>query len=275
MSSYTNISTTRYPLYLENAHHNLLDKVHLYITSNMNTGPEDNRVDIEVDEMFLDIGSVLGNYPALFDMFGKFMAGLDINVLFDQIINDMTDGSIINSLVSNKAITIDNEINNSLARFNNGIEDINSVMSTVYMSGSSLIRNRKEKIISRFRAETRYKLLPIAINRWSMHLSWNRAVINQYAEIIKLYFKTKIDVVNTNIELNSKNLLWPLDLLEFERSIIGLLNRAGSSTTSGKRKSSSGGALGGALSGAAIGASVGGVVGAVVGGVLGLAASFL
>lgn len=277
MGTYTNTNSTNYPPYLEIAHSNLLDTTHARVAADSIIEPSGGRSDIEVDDLFFDAGGVISNFPALFDLYGKFMAGLDISILFDQIINDTTDGKIANDLVSKKSNRISNEVASSLNRFNSGINNTNAIMSGIYLTGSSLIQDRKTKTVDRFKSEVKYKLLPSAINRWSTHLSWNKTVVTHYVDIIKLYYKTKIDVINTNLELNARDELWPLDLLEFERSIVGLLTGATSSTVSGKN---SGGAsdlesaLGGALSGASAGFAIGGGLGAAIGGTIGLAASF-
>jgi len=279
MGSYTNKNTTRYPAYLEEAHEALLTVVHDRVEDDYSTSPLSGREDLLIDDLFIDAGKVVSNYPALFDVFGKFMAGLDITTLFDQVVNDTTSGRIASDFVANKSAILETEVSNSLTRFNSGIDDISFTMNSIHMTGNDLIRDRKEKLVSRFAAETKYKLLPIAIDRWSAHISWNKAVVSQYIEIIKLYYKTKIEVNNFNIELNARDDLWPLDLLEFERSIIGLLTGAGSSSSSGGggggEPDALMGALGGAMSGAATGAMVGGPWGAVIGGALGAAASFL
>ncbi len=279
MGSYTNVNTTRYPDYLESKHQTLLDYTQAEVLEGVATkSPAYGRTDIEIDDLFFDVGSVIGNFPSLFDIYGKFLAGLDISVLFDQILYDTTNGIPLTSLVEKKVSLINTEVDNSIVRFNSGVDNINSIMNSIYIDGINLINESKDKTIDRYKTEVKYKLLPIAINRWSTHLSWNKNVVGQYSNIVKLYYNLKLDVINTNLDMNIQDKLWPLDLYEFERSVLGLLTGAGSSSTSGKKGGSASDLekfVGGALSGAATGFGVGNWVGAIVGGVIGGALSFL
>jgi hypothetical protein len=218
-------------------------------------------------------------------MYGKFVAGLDVEALYTQILNDSVENVAINNLVSAHASELEDDIiQNADPRFVTGLRDINSVMSSSFIIGRSVIESARVKAISKYDAGLRAAMIQAAGQRWQMHLEWNKAVVMNYAEIIKLYFSVAMDINSHNVDMVSKDRLWPFTVLDYERACLGALQGAMSTKTdagggASQGQKAIGGALGGAATGAMIGSSVapgyGTAIGAVVGGILGLASSFL
>jgi len=179
------------------------------------------------------------------------------------------DNSIISDQVSAESDLLDDEINEKiLPTFQTGARDINSVMSSSFIIGKSIIKSAKVKSLAKFDSELRYKLIPVAQARFDKHLQWNEAVIINYMNMIKTFYIVKSDIDEYNYRMAAKNLLWPFTVLDFHKANLGAMQ--GAINTSGKDNiSSTQKVLGGALSGAATGAMVGGPTGALAGGVLG------
>ena len=157
------------------------------------------------------------------------------------------------------------------------MRDINAVLSSSYVIGKSLIASSQVKAIEKFSGEARFRLIPVAHDKWKAHLEWNKGVVQSYAELMKLFVSAKLDSESHNMSLKAKNSLWPFSILEYQRSALGAIQGAsnvggGGGEAGGPSKMA--GALGGALSGAAAGAALG-PWGAAAGGAIGLAASFL
>ena len=244
--------------------------------------------DILMDVGFFGTGYTIASFPSLYDMYGKFMAGLDIDTLFSQIFEDTVNASEINDLVSAESSLLDDEITEKvLPPILTGARDINSVMSSTFVIARAIPRDTQIKLIEKFSAEAKYRMIPVAVDRWKTHLEWNKNVVMSYAEIMKLFFSAKMDVTDFNYSMLAKHDLWPFTVLDYERAALGALQ--GATTTN---KDVAGGstlqkALGGALSGAAMGGMVGGMItgatagstmgipGAIIGGVLGLAGGLL
>jgi len=138
--------------------------------------------------------------------------------------------------------------------------------------GKAMIEDTKVKLIEKFSAELKYRMIPVAVDRWKTHLEWNKNVVMTYAEIMKLFFSAKMDVDDYNYSMLVKHDLWPFTVLDYERACLGALQGATTTNKDVAGSSRAQKAIGGALSGAAMGAQVGGGYGAIVGGVLGLAA---
>lgn len=254
-------TTIRYAPYIESRHQDFLNTVYAQRLATIDDSPFENYVDIEVDDAFFGAGYTIASFPSLYDMFGKFMAGMDIEALWTQIYDDTIDSPVVSNLVAAEGSLIDDEIStNSLPRLQTGMRDINAVMSSSFVIGKSLIEDTRTKVISKFSADLKYRLIPVAQERWQSHLNWNKLVIGTYSEIMKLYFSAKTDVDEINYSMAAKHRLWPFTVLDFERAALGALQGATNSKTDVAGASSMSRVLSGALTGAAMGAMIGGQV---------------
>ena len=269
-------TTVRYAGYVEDHHKTFLDIVAARRDLALDDSPFDSYTDISYADSFFGSGYTIASFPSLYDMFGKFMAGLDVDTLFTQILDDSINNAAINNRVIAHADELsDDIIENALPRFNAGVRDLNAIMSSSYVTGRAMIETARTKAIARYDASLRHAMLPIAAQRWSHHLQWNQGVISTYSEIMKLYFTAAMDLDNHNMEVSTKNKLWPFTVLEYNRAALGALQGAMNTNTDVGGASKTQKAIGGALAGAAGGFMIGGLPGAVAGGVLGAASAFL
>lgn len=266
----------RFPEYLEERHHQYIDRVKEDVERVKVLSPYSEFTDIDIGDAFFGAGYVLSSFPSLYDMYGKFMAGLDIEYLFNQAFTDTTNGAIVHNLVSEQAAILSDDLANEIIpRYEVGMRDINAVVSGTFVVGKAMLERKRTQELSRFDSEIRYKMIPVAVERWKTHLEWNKQVVTTYAEIVKFYFMAVLDVDGYNYEMHAKDLLWPFTVYDFERLALSAVGSPGGGTGIGTAGASRGAkVIGGAMAGAASGAMVGGPWGAAVGGVLGLAAGF-
>jgi len=251
----------RYAPYIEEKHKNFLATIQAQRIIAVANSPFEDYTDIEVDDAFFGVGYTIASFPSLYDMFGKFMAGLDIEALWEQLYTSTLESSAVGDLIAAEGDLIDDEIEeSSLPRLQTGMRDMNAVMSSSFVVGKSLIESTRTKVINKFSADLKYRLIPIAQERWTTHLNWNKLVVGTYAEIMKLYFSAKTDVDEINYAMAAKNTLWPFTVLDFERAALGALQGATNQKTDAAGASTMSRVLSGALSGAAMGAMVGGQV---------------
>lgn len=283
-SSGDSTTTVRYAPYLEAHHQEILELYKTY--SNEVLALDSPYVDydpVAYEAAFFGAGYVLSDFPSIFDMFGKFMAGLDIDTLFTQIFDDTINSTAINNRVSAHADELEDDIiENANPRFVTGLRDINSVLSSSFVVGKAMMEVGRTRALSKYDATLRHSAMPLATERWGRHLAWNSDVPKAYADFVKFYFLSKVDLDNHNFEVAAKNALWPFTVLDYRRIAVGTLNGARDSSTDVAGASKTQKALGGALSGAAAGAmigaqegSVGGWWGAAIGGVVGGLAGLL
>ena len=147
----------------------------------------------------------------------------------------------INSMESN------NEIENTLAKFDAGMRDINAVNSSAFVIGRQIIASTL--MVQKLQAKQQLAQMSIEARR--VMLVANREFVDQ------------------DNEYQVKFMKWPLEQLQKGSNVMAGI--AGATAVGGGADQPSTGqsVLGGALGGASIGASVGGAPGAVVGGFLG------
>lgn len=271
-------TTTRFADYIENHHATFLDIIAEKAHTIMDLSPFSNFTDIEVEAGFFGSGYVLSSFPSLYDMYGKFMAGLDVEYLFNQAFEGTTDGAIVHELISEQASELSYDLENDIIpRYEVGMRDINAVMSGTFVIGKAMLETKRMKELSKFSAELRYKMIPVSVERWKTHLDWNKQVTTTYIDILKLYIDTTLATDSHNYEMHAKDSLWPFTVLDYERVALGCLTGATKQTSdvAGASSTKAGRAIGGAMTGAAAGARVGGLPGAAIGGLLGLGSAFL
>ena len=254
-------TTVRYAPYVERYHSSFLYAVRNKRNTILNNSPFANYIDIDVDNAFFGAGYLISSFPSLYDMYGKFMAGLDVEVLFAQEFEDTVNSPVVSDLVAAQSAMMDDDILiNSLPRFQAGMRDINSVMSSSFVVGKAVIEDAKTKALSLFNADLKYRLIPIAVDRWKTHLEWNKNVVGLYAELMKFYYSAKTDADETNYAMAAKNRLWPFTVLDFERAALGALQGATNAKTDVAGASTTAKVLSGALGGAAMGAMIGNTI---------------
>jgi len=276
-------TTLRYAPYIESKHQDFLDEVHNQREAIISLSPFTGYDFIDYADAFFGAGYVISSFPSLYDMYGKFMAGLDVEALFTQILNDSVNNTAINNLVSAHGTELSDDIvQNADPRFVAGMRDINSVMSSSFVIGRALMETARTKALSKYDAGLRVTMIQVAASRWQTHLEWNKNVIMTYAEIMKLYFSTAMDLDTHNLSMVAKDRLWPFTVLEYERAALGAMQGATNAKTDVAGASQTQKAIGGALSGAAAGAMVGSyfgpygtAIGAGVGAIAGLASAYL
>lgn len=268
--------TVRYAEYIEDRHKVFLTDTYNHRVSIVGQNPYTNFADVPVDVAFFGAGYTIANFPSLYDMFGKFVAGLNIEALWSEMYASTVHAPEINNMVREYSREVTDELDTvSLPRFQAGMRDIGAVMTSSYVVGKALLEDGRNKAVAKFNAELKYKMIPIAQERWKTHLEWNRGVITSYADVIKHFFAIKESLTTLNYEIRMKRALWPLTVMDFERANLGALQGATKNSTGSESSKGGGGVLGGALSGAAAGGMMtgGNPIGMVVGGVLGGVAS--
>lgn len=230
-------TSVRFAPYVEAHHVDFLDTVGEYIDStlaaeNPYSDWEDGVLLGEIEASFFGTGYLISDFPSLYDMYGKFMAGLDIEVLFDQSLDDTINGTPVANAISAEAISLSDELENvAYPRFDAGMRDINAVMSSTYVVGKAMMETERLKALSKFSANVRLGLVPTAVQRWQSHLDWNKNVIDSYQAIMKLYVATTTGIRGLDYDMKVKAALWPFQVLSYEGTALGALVGASDSKT--------------------------------------------
>lgn len=215
------------------------------------------------------------NYPALYDMFGQFLGGLDVHSLWALTYEDVVHGPEITNAVSSQAQLNQDSVNTTiLPPFLAGMRDINAIQSTAFVIGKANIARQQVIAINEFQTKLRFNAIQISVDLWKRHLDWSRDVVTVYTDVTKSYYDVRMTMDRQQLEYAVKDRLWNMNLFDEVRAVVGALNGAAAAT--GKTQPSQlQKSIAGTLGGAATGASVGGPYGAAIGAVIGLGASFI
>lgn len=264
----------RFAPYLEDAHQYYLNAFKSVFLATKGQSPYGDYEQIEYDPGFFGGAYNISSFPSLWDMFGKFMAGLDVHVLWSQIYSDLVEGpEVANAINAQSALSLDEIDTNVMPKFLAGMRDINHVQGTAFVIGKAIILDGHVKAINKFASQIRIAALTLSSEQWGRHLDWNKTVISTYSEMFKLYYASRIDIDRVNLEYRAKDEMWDINLFDNARAILGALTGS-PATTSGNEPSQTQRAIGGAMTGAAAGWMTGGAAGAAIGGLIGLASSF-
>ena len=271
---------TRFAPYVEHLHASFLDIVrsHVNQTVSYSESPYFNFTTVDSDNAFFGSGYMLSNFPALHDMFGKFMAGLDIDNLFSKIFENSLATPEIDALTeTNLSLVDDNIVKDLIPQFVLSMRSLNAVVSSSFIVGKTVLEERRVKLNAVISADLRYLLIPDITKRWIDTLNQKKKVIFSYAFIMKLQFTAKLDVDRYNYRLLARHALWPFTVLEYERAALAALQGPKTRKSSVKERSNISKVLLVAsytVQGAMIGSYFGPwgtVIGAVIGFVIGLA----
>jgi hypothetical protein len=271
----------RYAPYVETRWGSLLDTVASNRSGMILASPYGGYVDQNVSDAMFGVGRVISDFPSLYDMFGKFLSGLDIEATWTEVFGDQKQLVEVSGLVKADLTFLDDGLNlEDIPAFKLDMRNKNAVISSSFVVGKSMIESDRTKGLAKLSAEARFSLLPGDATRHNMMLNWNKGVIDSYANVMKLYYMTAVTGTEADHLFAAKNTLWPFDVLDFERAVLGTMKQqAGYSKTSLQRKRSliskillvSSQVITGAVIGNMVGGPVGAIVGAVVGFVVGLA----
>lgn len=277
--------TRRYAPYIESAHKNFFAVISTSRDVALAANPYDGYAFDTIDGNFFSVGYVMANYPSLYEMFGKFMAGLDIDSLWRKAVDTILTPDEIKQNITEKADALDQKIDTeTLPKYQQEMRDLNAVNTSTYCVGKSVIEDGRVKELVKISMEAASGLLPSLEKNWLEGMNFNADVVKRYALIMKDYFSSKIYSDEGFYHNAVEELLWPFRVLEYERK--GLFALAPNTATAAKQQmgfmqTNAGkwvSVVSWALTGAQIGSEIypgwGTLIGAVVGAVLGIGMNF-
>lgn len=283
----TSDNTVRFAEYLELFHKDILndqgaDWPNLSVVDALNAAfgqsPYGAAPTLSPAEGLFGSGYSLGDFPSLYDMFGKFMAGLDVHNLWTQTYNGILASSPLDEAIASHAETLDDDYEQKvLPRFEAGMRDIGAIHSSAYATGKAILEDTRVRLLNDFAAKLRLGAFEMAGKMWQTHLDWNKQVVAIYYEMLRLAQGLQKDANEHNTMMDAKHATFDLDLFEYARAMMGALTGSPAAVGPGDKQGPSQLTKGisGALSGAAAGGSTpAGWWGAAAGAVIGFAAGY-
>jgi len=276
----TNIHYIRYAPYVESKHSTFLVNSENIGVSTRESNPYEDNQDLDFTDGLYSAGYCMSSFPSLYDMFGKFMSGLNIETLWAKLQHSVQNEELISAMVtaSNQltSLKFEKEI---LPKFKATMRDFNAVVSSNFIIGSSVLEQNMLKENATLSESSRSNLISGAINLMGSNLGWNESIIKSYLSITKAAVTLEMNVQDDNYGYARENIMWPFTTLEQERANLAAL-KGSVNTSKGSAEeeelSTEVKVLSGAVSGAMMGATIGSIVpgvgtaiGAVIGGVIG------
>lgn len=217
---------TRYAPYVETAHGRFLNDIGNYRAQTVaySESPYLVHADVSIQDAFLGVGYALSNFSALHDMFGKFMAGLDIDELFKDIFGSVLELPEIDNLTKAQlSLTDDKIVAGLLPQFALSMRSLNAVISSSFIIGKSLLEDRRTKLLNTINSDLKYLLIPTITKRWIDSLNFKKQIIFSHAFILKFYHLTKLDADRFDYKIAFRHTMWPFIVLDYERAALAAL----------------------------------------------------
>ncbi len=225
-SSKSSTNEVRYAPYIENKHHAFLDIVQTHRTAlSLLPSPYANYNEIMYVGAFFSSGYSITSFPPLYDMFGKFAAGLDIEDIWKRSFNKLTNNTTITSFTQAELDIIDNEIDeNAIAPYDIQMRDLSAVESSTFAIGRALIEVERVKERGRIALENDSRYLSITVSDYlNQYLEHNKRVIFDISQYMKLYYLVAMDIDEANTKFDARDKLWTFEVLDFEREALAAL----------------------------------------------------
>lgn len=270
--------TTRFAPYIESAHEDMLTTTRRYVNSAITESPYTDYEDIDTVNSFLGIGLTLSSFSSLYDMYGKFMAGFDVEAVWGNTVSRLFADYEVTT--AEKSEELEDSVVSRRAEIGLRARNLNAVGSSSYLIDLARIENAFVVDLITYDLEEKQTVLATAYNNYLEKLNWNQATIFSYASIMKLYFTMVSNCAEINYKRAADELLWPFIVTDFERVALGSMQRAVSYNKVSQPRSRSdvskvlyvsSTTVNGAFIGAEIGSGPGAAVGAAIGFIVGVA----
>jgi len=217
----------KYSPYLELFHLNFILNMIARVKATVDDSPFTDYDTLIAEDAFFGSGFTIQNFPALYDIYGKFLAGLDIDTLHSQLTESSVNAPCVRFAAAAESFLLSTDISTNVSpRLNTGSDNILSVLSGYFQEAENIVNDVKNLCINKFKKQMKYSMLSVANSRWAIHLSWNKGVVDYYSSLMELFFAVKIDAEDRNLSMAAKNVLWPFTVLDYEKAGLGALQGA-------------------------------------------------
>lgn len=274
----------RFAPYIEYKHESCLDTVTSIRKQIINESPYDGITYFDLSDALYAYGKTLQDITPMYNVFGKYMASIDISLTYDGAFTSVMCKGEIDELLNAESIRYDLDVMiDKIVKYKLNMRLVNSIMTSSYAVGLSAIESEKLTLMSKISLELRGQQIPCVKINFTSALDYFQQNAKLYAKNLQMILSLEDITRAFNDTERYKNSLWPFSVLQFEATVIGTLRGRASYQKDILKRSRSG--LSTVLSitsytvqGAVIGSyfgPYGTVIGAVIGVVVGIAMRLL
>jgi hypothetical protein len=212
----------RFAPYVEARHSSLLDAAYSARISALNNSPYADYTDVDYNTAIVGIGYTMTDFSSLYDLYGSFMSGFDIEVLWGKSFDKVMNLSTIDGKIDSDITMIDETIKvSSIPELKLFARDVNTVCSSSFVISKALIESSRIKELAKFSADDKYNMLQEVIDEKNAELSWQKSVTDNYAALFKTFYLAASQCTDVNYKMTTNDVLWNLNMLDFERAALG------------------------------------------------------
>jgi len=215
----------RFAPYIEARHSSLLNAAYTARVAALNNSPYADYTDVDYEAAIIGIGYAITSFPTLYDMYGKFMSGFDVETLWGKSFDKIMNLDEVEDMVDSETTSIDDFLEiNSIPDLKVLARELNVVCSSSFVVGKALIESKRIKKVAEVSAEAKYALLSDAMSDSVNGLNWRKAVTDNYAELFKTFYLAAAQCTDANYKMATNDVLWNLNVLDFERAALGVFH---------------------------------------------------
>ena len=211
----------RFASYIEEKHSSAIDAATSTREAIINDSPY-GYTSPDINSAFFSLGYALSSFPALYDQFGKNMAGLDIDSLFSNNFSEKINTVFTDDYIESELTLINDAINQN-QKEQLKAREFNSINTSSFIIAKANIEKNKIIKTTELRLDVKDSLIPGIVETWNTTLSWDKSIITNYAKSLKDYYLCKINVDEADYKKQTENTIWPLTVLDFERTVLAAM----------------------------------------------------
>lgn len=216
--------TKRYAPYVEAYHSQMLENAYARIVDLDDNPPPQYEMGDKLLDAFFGTGYLISSYPAIFDICGKFVAGLDIDAIWVEMFQSVHGHSAIPDAAT---ATVDEERDgwqDEISELNIDARDSNSISSSSYVMAKALYEREYLRRTSIYRTNLQFLLLDNKVHE--TYLNTQRKQLTVYAIMMKHYYDSKSLADNRDSYQKMRQEIWPLTTRNYFTGLLNAMSRA-------------------------------------------------
>lgn len=202
--------------YIESAHTNMLTVAYANVLTAISNNPYDDYTEYDANDGYLGIGFTLASFPSLYDMFGKFLSGMDVESMLDKALDKfLNTDETENQMEGEKTIYDEGLSYQTRPQLCLAARDGNFVASSSFIVGAAQIEDQRIKDLATRKAEIQFALLPELNKHLNDYLNWQKNAITSYALTMKSYYTCQFNSDTMNYRMAYSDILWPLYVADY------------------------------------------------------------
>lgn len=214
----------RYAPYVESFHSKMLENAYARIVDLDDNPPPKYEMGDKLLDAFFGTGYLISSYPAIYDMCGKSIAGLDIDAAWIQMFESIHGHDEIPDAAT---ATADDERDgwmDAIGSLNIAARDSNTISSSSYVVAKTLYEREYLRRTTTYRTNLQFLLLDNKAHETS--INFQKKTVAIYAIMMKYYYDSQTMADKQDYRQEMKETIWPLTTRNYFTGLLNAMSRA-------------------------------------------------